>query len=203
MTNADCPPVPEFSRLVEVDAILHSGRIERSIRADGEELDRLAARLGIGRLHRLEATAAVSVSGQGRFLTVEGRITAAMERACVVTLEPFETTMEEPFRVVFDRAPEKSADEIAIDLDADAPDAPEPLEGRAIDLGELAAQQLALTIDPFPRAPGADLAEELGSVSGSVTLNDTRSIEEWVAGEAPENHPFAALARLKPGSSEG
>ncbi len=203
MIDADGVPVPEFSRLVEVDAILHSGRVERSIRADGEELDRLAIRLGIDRLHRLAATATVSASGQGRFLTVEGQVTAVMERGCVVTLEPFETTMEEPFRVVFDRAPEKSADESAIDLNADDPDAPEPLEGRAIDLGELVAQQLALAIDPFPRAPGADLAEELGSVSGSVTLNDTRSIEEWVAGEAPEDNPFAALARLKRESSEG
>jgi hypothetical protein len=37
-------------------------------------------------------------------------------------------------------------------------DEPEPLEGDRIDLGEIVAEELALAIDPYPRAPGAELA---------------------------------------------
>jgi hypothetical protein len=33
----------------------------------------------------------------------------------------------------------------------------EPFEGDAIDIGEAVAQQLALALDPYPRAPGASL----------------------------------------------
>ena len=34
----------------------------------------------------------------------------------------------------------------------------EPFDGSAIDIGEAAAQQLALALDPYPRAAGASLA---------------------------------------------
>ncbi|MEM6491718.1 MAG: DUF177 domain-containing protein, partial [Pseudomonadota bacterium] len=58
-------------------------------------------------------------------------------------------------------------------------DAPEPVDGDAIDLGELAAQALSLALDPHPRAPDAP---------------DDASYAE--ADSAPPS-PFAKLAVLK------
>jgi hypothetical protein len=54
-----------------------------------------------------------------------------------------------------------------------------PLEGR-IDLGELAAETLALALDPYPRWEGADAVAEQGMLA-----------DEFDAG------PFAGLKALK------
>jgi hypothetical protein len=57
---------------------------------------------------------------------------------------------------------------------------PEPVGPRGIDLGEAVAQQLALALDPYPRAPGAALPEDLRAETGAES-------------------PFAVLERLKRG----
>ena len=74
-------------------------------------------------------------------------------RTCVVSLDDFETTLEEDFRVRF----------VPAGTETDNPD-PEaedeiPFAGTVIDLGEAAAEQLALSLDPYPRKPGAELPE--------------------------------------------
>lgn len=51
-----------------------------------------------------------------------------------------------------------------------------PFEGNQIDLGEAAAEQLGLALDPYPRMPGAELPEAEADV---------------------ELHPFARLAGLR------
>ncbi len=43
---------------------------------------------------------------------------------------------------------------VMVDLESDAA---EPFDGDAIDIGEAVAQQLALALDPYPRAPGVSL----------------------------------------------
>ena len=55
-----------------------------------------------------------------------------------------------------------------------------PYDGGAIDLGETAAETMALALDPFPRGPGAEAALKAAGV-----------ISEEEAG------PFGALAGLK------
>lgn len=63
----------------------------------------------------------------------------------------------------------------------DAEDPPEPLTDGAVDAGEAIAEQLALELDPFPRAPGA-----VFKGFSSPREGDDRS-----------GGPFAALARLR------
>jgi hypothetical protein len=41
-------------------------------------------------------------------------------------------------------------------VSAETEDPPEAVTGGMIDLGETAAQQMALALDPYPRAPGAE-----------------------------------------------
>jgi hypothetical protein len=57
-------------------------------------------------------------------------------------------------------------------------------EGGAIDLGEAAAQTLALSIDPYPRSPAAEAALREAGVKSE---EDARA----------EASPFAALKALK------
>jgi uncharacterized metal-binding protein YceD (DUF177 family) len=73
--------------------------------------------------------------------------------------------------------------EADVELDAQAADAPEPVTSGWIDLGELAAEQLGLAIDPYPRKADAAVPAE------------------WRAApaEAPVSrpNPFAELEKLK------
>ena len=50
---------------------------------------------------------------------------------------------------------ETEAQELSAEADQDPP---EPLPPEGLDLGELVAQQLAVALDPYPRASGAEVA---------------------------------------------
>lgn len=98
-------------------------------------------------------------------VAVEGTLKARATQTCVVTLGPVEQTIDETFSMRFD----PDADALAgiaedgeIDVDAFAEDPPDLLEGSRIDLGAILCEQLALALDPFPRAPGAELPEGYG-----------------------------------------
>ena len=122
------------------------------VEATQEERAALAARMG------LEAVLALSCQFSLRRMRLHGGEVAAVHaqaalrarvtQTCVVSLEPFEAEVAEDFTVRF--VPEGSERE-----DVDIEDEDEiPYAGIAIDLGEAAAEQLALALDPFPRKPG-------------------------------------------------
>lgn len=103
-------------------------------------------------------------------IRASGVLTARVVRTCVISLEDFEAAVEETFDVRFVPAGTEQDD-----LDPEADDEI-PYENGIIDLGEAAAEQLGLALDPYPRKPDAALPE----------------IED-----KPEAHPFAALERLR------
>jgi hypothetical protein len=72
-------------------------------------------------------------------------------------------------------------------LGASEIDAADPIVDDTIDVGEIAAEQLALEIDPFPRAPGA--------VFDAPTSQDTPGNGKETAGN--RDHPFAILKQLR------
>ena len=76
-----------------------------------------------------------------------------MVQTCVVSLEDFTATIEERFTLRCVPDGEESDD-----IDPEAPDEISYADG-ILDLGEAAAEQLALALDPYPRAPGAVLPE--------------------------------------------
>ena len=96
-------------------------------------------------------------------LRVTGSFSAAVVQACIVTLEPVESALAEEFTLDFRPVvvADGSAREVAVDPMAE--EAPEPLLEEGFDLGEVVAEQLALAIEPYPRAPGAELNSDVGS----------------------------------------
>ncbi len=98
-----------------------------------------------------------------------GLLRARVVQTCVVSLDDFESDVEERFAIRFVVAGQESDDP-----DPEAEDEI-PFEHGVIDLGEAAAEQLGLALDPYPRQPGATLSE-----SGDHN--------------ASPDHPFAALA---------
>lgn len=166
---------PEFSRIERLDTI--GGEPRRvAIAADEAERAALARRFGLVAIARLEATLTVRRDAAG--VVVEGRVEGAVTQACSVTGAPIEAVVDEPVALRFVEAPRGGGEE-ELELAADALDTIE-IEGGGIDLGEAAAETLALALDPFPRAAGAEAA-----------LRDAGVVSEEEAG------PFGALSALR------
>ena len=180
----------EFSRPAAVDRI-GAALLQYEIEANAAERAALAERFGLLSLERFTAKIILRRLRKD-LIRVRGRLTASLTQSCVVTLEPVAAEIAEDFELDFvEGAGDRSADSGAeLDLDVEAADGPEPLLGPEIDLGEVAAEQLGLAIDPYPRKPGAAIPAE------------------WVGEETPapapaeKVNPFAALEKLRKGEGE-
>jgi uncharacterized metal-binding protein YceD (DUF177 family) len=167
---------PEFSRPVDSETISESPkRIE--IGADATERRRLAGRFRLVALDRLSA--AMTLQRRAGIIHVGGEVEAALVQACVVTDEPLPTELRAPFHVRYVPDALSSAGEEEVELSAEDCDTL-PLESGRIDLGELAAETMALALDPYPRSPEADAV-----------------MREREAAQAQESSPFAALKAIK------
>ncbi len=146
----------EFSRFVEADSV-GTHRMERRINANPEERAALAKRFDLVGIDRLEAVFSLTRAGGG-VIHVRGELEAEVTQSCVVTLAPVPAKVAEAFSADFADEDRRRAEEADLDFEADDP--PEPIRNGHIDLGELAAEQLALALEPYPRAPGAAVPAE-------------------------------------------
>ncbi len=142
---------PEFSRLVSLARLPESGRAE-NLKASPAERAALAQRFAIPAVDRLEAALLLRPEPGGGVM-VTGTLSADVVQACVVSLEPVAQRIEDA--VVLRLLPPNEEP-------SDDPDSPDeiPVEGDTVDLGEAIAEQLSLALDPYPRAPGAELPQE-------------------------------------------
>lgn len=172
--------MPELSRLVAVAATA-DGPVNVDIIADSAECEALGRRFDIVRVNSLSARVRVTpVRGRGT-IRVRGTLQATVTQTCVVSLEPFESRVNEEIDLLFAPSNMEDADrEVVIEPFED--DVPEPLEGDSLDVGEVVAQALALALDPYPRHPEA----------GNVVLTMEETESEHADG------PFAVLGQLKP-----
>lgn len=136
---------PELSRPVSVDRLPAALTVEATA---GERLA-LAERLHIPAVSALWCR--FTLRRRGDVVVAEGELRAAVVQSCVVSLEPVEQTVLDRFELRFVPA--------GAETDGEDPEAPDelPYEAGAIDLGEAAAEQLALSLDPYPRHPDATL----------------------------------------------
>ena len=193
-------PVPEFSRPI-ARARLGGRVIVEEISATLHERTALARRFGLLGFDLLRATAKIApVDGaDGKrgagLLRLGGHLIAEVSQACVVTLEPVASRVEVDFTLLYSLEPGPApapegvaAAEVVVDPEAEDP--PEPLGPGGLDLGEVVAQQLALALNPYPRAPGAALAPALSEVPGAPGARPA-------AAESGPRAGFAVLEALK------
>lgn len=175
----DFPPLPysEPLRLHQIGA-----GVQRRLTPDAEAMKRIARALDLQALEAFEVDINLVPTVSGWRL--DGRVTADAVQTCGLTLEPLPVHVDRKFSVQMVEATEREDDEdgeIDLELDDDSPD---QIEGGSLDLGQYAVEQLALSLDPFPRKPGAvfEQPREPGEIS-----------------------PFAVLKSLQPkdGSGEG
>jgi hypothetical protein len=162
-------PAPvEFSRPLPVDRVPREGSTE-IIEAEPKELTALAARLGVPALHSLTAELRAE-PWRGGGLKVTGRFTADLDQICVVTLDQFRETIAGPVERVYLPA--------AAVAGGDEEDADRLVDGTA-DLGELVAETLVLSLDPYPRKPGAAFAgAEFGAETPSSSFADLAMLRQ-------------------------
>jgi uncharacterized metal-binding protein YceD (DUF177 family) len=180
----------EFPRPLVIEPWPDAG-IAVDLAADPGERRALARRFGLLELRSLAIEGRLDRGDDSRELRFLGWLEAEVVQACVVTLEPVPATIRQPVERRWRRAEpgagpgtaspqhvwvvEQDEDEVEVDL----------ATGRTIDLGEAMAEELALALDPYPRAADADdlVLRELGpNIS--------------VGAEPPAESPFAALRQL-------
>ncbi len=168
------PVLPELHRPLALERIPPHG-FEMLVTATAGECAALALRLAIPAVMALSCRFQLHPLPRGN-VAAQGALRARVVRTCIVSLDDFTVEIMEPFRVRF--VPAGTETEEADLVSADPESADElPYQGVFIDLGEAAAEQLALALDPYPRKPGAMLADD---------------------GAGPETSPFAALSALRP-----
>ncbi len=169
----------EYSRIVNLDDVGEDG-LRLELRATADECAALARRFGLPAIAALSASGRLTRAGGGR-MRLAVALRAELTQTCVVTLEPLATRIEENVDILFEPdLAEFAAPDVAFDPAADR----EPLMGDSLDVGEIIAEELALSLDPYPRKPG--VAVEIGPGGGAAT-----------PGGAPGGTPFEALAALK------
>ncbi len=167
-----------FACRLNLDKVHDGERID--LNATEPEREALATRLGLVGIERMEAHCALDrVAGAAPgAIRARGRIKAALTQSCVASGEPLPAYVDEAFELHFQSEPDRVPDD-EIELSGDELDVIFH-DGSAIDLGEAIADTLALSLDPYPRGPNAEVA-----------LKEAGVISEEHAG------PFAALAALK------
>ncbi len=160
--------IPDLHRPIAVDRV-GTGGLDVLVEATPAECAALAIRMKLPAVtaltcrFRLERDSADSLHAHGHLL-------ARVVQTCVVSLEDFTETVEDEFVV---RCVEQGQES-----DHDDPESLDEImfvDG-ILDLGEAAAEQLALALDPYPRAPGAEMPD---------------------IAEEPDAHPLAALRGLR------
>lgn len=158
----------------------------------------LAAELDLLALHALELTGEIRPVGRDELL-LEAQLTARADQACGVTLAPVPALIDDPVRRRYVAGlAEPEGDELEMPED----DATEPMP-EVIDLAEIAAEALALSLPLYPRAPGAEFGQALHAADGVTPLSDTdlkpfAGLRDLAAKLAAEGDPTT-----DPGPEEG
>ena len=170
----------EFAHRLPLNQIRDGERID--LAADEGDRLKIADRLGLRSLDRLEAHA--TLERKGEMIRARGRLKAGLCQSWVITGDPVEAHIDEAFDIYF--LPEPSAEGGDEEIELVESDCDVVFhDGSAIDLGGAIPDTLALGLDPYPRSAGAEAA-----------LKEAGVLTEAEAG------PFAALAKLKRGDSD-
>jgi uncharacterized metal-binding protein YceD (DUF177 family) len=170
---------PEFSRPLVVERIGATGS-EVDIEADAEERDALAVRLGIPAIHAFSGHF-VAIPWRRGGVQVRGEITAEVELVSVISLDEFATRINDSVVRYYQAQTAGGHNPAMLGVESLEGEEPDVLSGGTIDLGEIAAESLALALDPYPRKPGEEFQDA------------TLQVEE----ERRPESPFAVLSKLK------
>lgn len=152
------------------------------VRPANYDLAEIAAFMGIREVRDLRLKGEIRPVGQVDW-EITGRLTATTVQACVVSLDPVVQNIDEPVARRYVPTP-SDVQPTDLDVDPEGDDDPDMIED-ALDPGALALEVLALALDPYPRAQGAEIKLARAAPPGITPLEDAAL------------KPFAGLADLK------
>jgi hypothetical protein len=164
---------------------LGAGGAELRISASTEELLRLAGWLAVSEVRRFEADVDLRRRGPDRFV-FDAELEALVVQSCVVTLAPVPRSYRLVVRRLLEvhggkrRRAEDPGTAGVTSLSLDEDDTHEELRSYRYDLALPLLEELSLGLDPYPRAEGVEFTPPTELA-------------------APEDSPFAALAKFKRG----
>lgn len=185
--SAEKSPKSELERMIDLDR-MGGGGAALDIVASEAERTALAKRFSFLGLPAFSARVTVDRRPGGQ-VVVEGRLKGRVEQSCILTLDPVSQELDDAFRVVFKQGLTEEQDPESGEAILSAQgDAPEPLTGNMLDVGEIIAEQLALAADPYPRKAGVKLEDVMPKPRGGGRP----------AGRPEQRrHPFSGLAALR------
>jgi len=169
MTNVP-EPLETLSALVPIDQ-LSEEPTERAIAVAEDDRAAVAERLEIPAIKKLLGT--LKAVRHGALIHIDGQIDAELERTCVVSLEPMSETVTEDFSTDYTT---EIVDGFEDDLEGNL-DAPEPLEGEALDFGDVLLEQLVLAMTPHPRKEGAEAPNDPGAGKESSPFDVLKALK--------------------------
>ena len=168
----ELPPLPYSEPL----RLHHIGAgVQRRLTPDADAIKRIVRALDLQSLDLFEVDINLVPTVSGWRL--DGRVRADAVQTCGLTLEPLPVHIDRKFSIQMVEATEREPeDDAEIDLELDD-DSADQIEGGSIDLGQYAVEQLALSLDPFPRKPGAvfEQPKEPGEISPFAVLKGLQS----------------------------
>jgi uncharacterized metal-binding protein YceD (DUF177 family) len=168
----ELPPLPYSEPL----RLHHIGAgVQRRLTPDADAIKRIVRALDLQSLDLFEVDVNLVPTVSGWRL--DGRVRADAVQTCGLTLEPLPVHIDRKFSIQMVEATEREPeDDAEIDLELDD-DSADQIEGGSLDLGQYAVEQLALSLDPFPRKPGAvfEQPKEPGEISPFAVLKDLQS----------------------------
>jgi len=145
----------ELSRIVNLDDLSGSQAVFE-ILATEPECTALAQRFGLEAIESFAATVRLKRTGQAEIM-FSAEITVSLTQTCVVTLEFFQERLQCRAELHFGPS---VPDDASGPVDFLAGDDLEPLPDDDFDIGEIAATEFYLTLDPFPRHPDLERLQQ-------------------------------------------
>ncbi len=189
MKPTDLAPAP-FSHPISVDSLSAARPTPFDLVADADGRAEIAAFLDLPTLDEMRFKGDIAAHSKGRW-RLNARLTARFTQRCVISLSEVGANIDETVVREFIPAAEMvEMDAEDLEFDPDQDDDPDPFEG-SIDPGMVAVECLALALDSYPRAPGAEISISAVTEPGLTPLTDE------------DLKPFAGLASLKEKMTRG
>ncbi|SNR58971.1 YceD family protein [Puniceibacterium sediminis] len=154
-----------------------------SLRPDAAERDAIAAEMGITGIRKLTFEGQIAPLGK-RGWRLSATLGATAVQACVVTLAPVVTRIDEEVTRTFVPSEQIREPEEGSEIEIPEDDTIEPL-GDIISVRSAMIEALTLALPLYPRAEGAELGEAVYAEDGAEPLRDS------------DLKPFAGLAGLR------
>lgn len=156
--HTDQDEVP-FSYKVKVGHV-SSNPVTVKLQANENELRAIAASWDILSVESFEAVLKIN-RWKKDGIKVQGTVKVSLTQACVVSLEPVPSVIDEEFEQIFVPEGSKLArlitnEEGEIIISADSPDIPDQFTGDTLDVGSVVTEVAALAIEPYPRKSGVE-----------------------------------------------